>query len=128
MVRRFRSGAMAAAAWIVTLPAQAQVASNKAASDSPTLEEIQITADRQGSYGADLVQAGSFREACQRGTGRLGGVGDESLVVVVFKWHVNFILTKKAACKERFYLRRHRNLLETPGQREPPPTTQGLKT
>jgi iron complex outermembrane recepter protein len=34
----------------------------------PTLEEIVVTADRQGSYSADFVQAGSFRGARQLDT------------------------------------------------------------
>src|ERR1044072_5361365 len=34
----------------------------------PTLEEVVVTADRQGSYSADLVQAGSFRGARQLDT------------------------------------------------------------
>jgi iron complex outermembrane recepter protein len=36
-----------------------------AADESPKLEEIIVTADRKNSYGADLVQAGSFRGARQ---------------------------------------------------------------
>lgn len=35
---------------------------------SPVLEEIVVTADRKNSYGADLVQAGSFRGAHQLDT------------------------------------------------------------
>lgn len=42
------------------LPAPAEV--------PPTLEEIVVTADRQGSYSADFVQAGSFRGARQLDT------------------------------------------------------------
>jgi iron complex outermembrane receptor protein len=51
--------AVATAAWIWTLPALAQ---------SPTLQEVVITADRKGSYSADFVQAGSFRGARQLDT------------------------------------------------------------
>jgi iron complex outermembrane recepter protein len=36
--------------------------------ESPVLEEVIITADRSGSYSADLVQAGSFRGARQLDT------------------------------------------------------------
>lgn len=51
------TGALAAAACIATLPAQAQ-----------SLDEIVVTADRRGSYSADFVQAGSFRGARQLDT------------------------------------------------------------
>jgi iron complex outermembrane receptor protein len=37
-------------------------------SEPPTLEEVVVTADREGSYSADLVQAGSFRGARQLDT------------------------------------------------------------
>ena len=62
------NGALAAALWIVMMPAQAESASSKRESDSPTLEQIVVTADRKGSYGADFVQAGSFRGARQLDT------------------------------------------------------------
>ena len=49
--------------------AQSQTSSQSAStSDSPTLEEIVVTADRKDSYSADLVQAGSFRGARQLDT------------------------------------------------------------
>ena len=47
---------------------QVETASNdepKTPEDSPVLEEIVVTADRQNSYSADYVQAGSFRGARQ---------------------------------------------------------------
>src|SRR5215813_15587870 len=50
------------------MPAQAQPTSQRSESDSPTLDEVVVTADRQGSYSADLVQAGSFRGARQLDT------------------------------------------------------------
>jgi len=59
---------LAAAAGIAALPAQAQPASDQNAPASPALDEIVIAADRQGSYSADLVQAGSFRGARQLDT------------------------------------------------------------
>lgn len=53
-------------------PARAQSADAELAvaaeSDAPALEEIVVTADRQGSYSADLVQVGSFRGARQLDT------------------------------------------------------------
>lgn len=49
-----------AAACIAAVPAHAHAA--------PVLEEIVVTADRTGSYSADLVQAGSFRGARQLDT------------------------------------------------------------
>jgi iron complex outermembrane recepter protein len=68
---RFDRAAGALAALIttvsVTAPAQAQTEA-AASSDSPTLEEIVVTADRRNSYSADLVQAGSFRGARQLDT------------------------------------------------------------
>jgi len=51
------AGFVAAAPWI----AESQT-------DSATLEEIVVTADRRDSYSADLVQAGSFRGARQLDT------------------------------------------------------------
>src|SRR5262245_8708602 len=50
------------------MPAQAQPTSDSRAFGAPTLDEVVITADRQGSYSADLVQAGSFRGARQLDT------------------------------------------------------------
>jgi iron complex outermembrane receptor protein len=43
-------------------------AGSRAGPASPTLDEIVVTADRVGSYSADLVQAGSFRGARQLDT------------------------------------------------------------
>jgi iron complex outermembrane receptor protein len=49
--------------------AQSETSTQSAsASESPTLEEIIVTADRKDSYSADLVQAGSFRGARQLDT------------------------------------------------------------
>jgi iron complex outermembrane receptor protein len=59
---------MPAAACICMMPAHAQTSSVAIDSDSPTLEEIIVTADRRDSYSADLVQAGSFRGARQLDT------------------------------------------------------------
>lgn len=55
-------------AWLCVPPARAQSAPGTSARDSPALEEIVVTADRNGSYSADLVQAGSFRGARQLDT------------------------------------------------------------
>lgn len=48
-------------AWPVQ--ALAQEATDKAREDQPVLEEIVVTADRPDSFGADLVQVGTFRNA-----------------------------------------------------------------
>jgi iron complex outermembrane receptor protein len=61
-------GSMSAAAWIAETPACAQTAPVATASDAPALEQIIVTADRKGSYSADFVQAGSFRDARQLDT------------------------------------------------------------
>jgi iron complex outermembrane recepter protein len=58
---------MLVVAW-TALPARAQIASTTASSEAPALDEIVVTADRKGSYSADLVQAGSFRGARQLDT------------------------------------------------------------
>ena len=60
--------AVCAALWAATMSARAQSPSVTSESDSPTLEEIVVTADRKNSYSADLVQAGSFRGARQLDT------------------------------------------------------------
>ncbi|MET0535806.1 MAG: hypothetical protein ABW171_16440, partial [Steroidobacter sp.] len=71
---RFDRAATALAALITTVSvtAQAQESAQESAansaSSSPTLEEIVVTADRRNSFGADLVQAGSFRGARQLDT------------------------------------------------------------
>jgi iron complex outermembrane receptor protein len=48
--------------------------------DGPALEEIVVTADRRNSYGADLVQAGSFRGARQLDTPLTVNVIPEALL------------------------------------------------
>ncbi len=50
-----------AAVWTATTPARAQPPAGTSEADSPALDEIVVTADRKGSYSADLVQTGSFR-------------------------------------------------------------------
>lgn len=47
------------------IAARPQSASSDRREDSPTLDEIVVTADRIGSFSADLVQIGSFRGARQ---------------------------------------------------------------
>lgn len=67
--RALRAASILAAVTTVSISASAQDsgASNTSA-NSPTLEEIIVTADRRNSYSADLVQAGSFRGARQLDT------------------------------------------------------------
>ncbi|HYE52866.1 MAG TPA: TonB-dependent siderophore receptor [Azospirillaceae bacterium] len=55
----------AAAVALGALPAQAQEAGGAAATQVAALEEIVVTADRVGSFGAGYVQAGTFRNARQ---------------------------------------------------------------
>lgn len=67
--RRLAGGVMAAA--LVTIAAADAASQTPAAgtnADAPELEEIVVTADRQDSFSADLVQAGSFRGARQLDT------------------------------------------------------------
>jgi iron complex outermembrane recepter protein len=52
---------------IAATPSHAESVTNNA-SDSATLEEIEVTADRKDSWSADLVQVGSFRGARQLDT------------------------------------------------------------
>ena len=60
----------AAIALLIGVPAlaQAQADSKPDTAGTPVLEEIVVTQDRQNSYSADLVQAGSFRGARQLDT------------------------------------------------------------
>lgn len=60
-ISELRRHVFGVAAYAVTLSAHAQ-------SDSATLEEVVITADRANSFSADLVQVGSFRGARQLDT------------------------------------------------------------
>ena len=61
-----RPGAIAAVAWLATAPVHSQSVSG--VERSPVLEEVRVTADRAGSFSADLVQVGSFRGARQLDT------------------------------------------------------------
>ena len=63
-----------------TAPACAQSASPLAESSAPVLDEIVVTADRRGSYSADLVQAGSFRDSRQLDTPLTVNVVPEALI------------------------------------------------
>jgi iron complex outermembrane recepter protein len=58
------TGLFAAAPFV----ARGQAGSTASEADSPALEELVVTADRRNSFGADLVQAGSFRGARQLDT------------------------------------------------------------
>jgi len=56
------------AATLVTFVSTKARAEAEERTETPVLEEIKVTADRKDSYGADLVQAGSFRGARQMDT------------------------------------------------------------
>ena len=67
--RRLAGCAMAAAlVSVAAAQAQSQTSTPGTNAGTPMLEEIVVTADRKGSYSADLVQAGSFRGARQLDT------------------------------------------------------------
>jgi iron complex outermembrane receptor protein len=72
----------AAIVWagVVPVPAHAQVDPSDAEITTPRLEEILVTADRTGSYGADLVQVGGFRGARQLDTPLTVNVIPEALL------------------------------------------------
>src|SRR5215813_4626733 len=78
VVRLCLSCAPAALAMLISSEAQAADADTDA--DAPKLEEIVVTADRKGSYSADLVQAGSFRGARQLDTPLTVNVITEALI------------------------------------------------
>ena len=61
------AGSVIAATLVTFVSAKAQAEAEER-TEAPVLEEIKVTADRKDSYGADLVQAGSFRGARQMDT------------------------------------------------------------
>src|SRR5882757_10671688 len=65
---RFNCFAGVMAATLVTFVWAKAQAEDEERKEAPVLEEIKVTADRKDSYGADLVQAGSFRGARQMDT------------------------------------------------------------
>ena len=68
MTAKARSLIAAAAALVAAAPIVAVRAQGQTVLASPALEEIVVTADRRGSYSADLIEAGSFRGARQLDT------------------------------------------------------------
>lgn len=63
------SGGLAVVLLAFCSAAQAQdVGSTASRHDGPTLDEVVVTADRQNSFSADFVQAGTFRDARVRDT------------------------------------------------------------
>lgn len=65
---RIAALAVSGVAMAVATQANAQQETAEQAESGPVLEEILVTSDRVDSYGADYVQAGSFRGARQLDT------------------------------------------------------------